>query len=218
MRKNLTIFISVILLLAMALALTGCGATEKEKLVGTWEGVLDLTDIFNEAVAPNLNEDLSEFLEFHDVKLTLILTFHEDDTFSMQLDEDALNIAVAGMREDFAASMESYLEQLFAGMGEQMTIDEIMETMGTTMEDLVEENISDTLIENLANGFAREGMFKAEDGKLYLSSGLNDEVDSGNYDTYTLKGDTLTFMELISTQEVDAFAASLYPMVFQKVS
>ena len=55
--KRIGVFALVLAL--MVLAFTGCGKTEQEKLVGTWEGQLDLTNVIRSfgAVRPNPYQD-----------------------------------------------------------------------------------------------------------------------------------------------------------------
>lgn len=44
---------------------------------------------------------------------------------------------------------------------------------------------------SLGDGFA-QGHYKAKRGKLFLSDGMDYEIDAKVYDTYVLSGDTLT--------------------------
>lgn len=215
MRNKLIQVLCFVLVLAMVFTLSGCGASEKEKLLGTWEGEVDISAVLNTSFTSTLEEEVSGFLKFDGIFATVRITFREDDTYFICLEESSVDAMVSAMKEDIAAGLEAYLVQLIAGTGMQMTIDEIMEVMDTTMEEMVDSYITEDMVENLKN-LTSEGKFLAEDGKLYWSNGAEQEAENGNCDFYTMKKDTLTLTGPVG--EADETAAGVYPVVLQKVS
>ena len=211
-------FISILLVLAMVLMLGACGGpSEKDALLGSWKTVLDMTDIFNDSMAAGAGEEMGPYLEVQSFDLVMTLTLNQDDTYSMILDETALESTVQAIRADLQAGIEQYLVDSVAAMGVEMSIEDILAASGISMEDMMAEIISDEMIDSLVSDITAEGKFKAKDGKLFLSAGLEYEVDERVYETYTLDGTTLTLVEYISPEGVDELTASLYPMVFEKI-
>ena len=159
-----------------------------------------------------------QYLHVSDFTLVVTLTFNADDTFSMVVDETALNATMDTVRDDLQAGLEQYLMDIVAAAGVQMSIDDILAASGISMDALMDEIITQEMIDTMISDIGSEGRFKAEEGKLFLSAGLEYDVDENIYEVYTLDGTTLTLLETISTEEVDEFTKSMYPMVFQKVN
>lgn len=218
MKKNMTKVLSVVLVLAMVLMLGGCGASDKDALLGTWQAKLDMTDLFNESLLAGTGEEMGAYMKVEDFTLTVNLTFNSDDTYAMVLDETALDATVAGLRSDLQAGLEQYFADYIAAAGMEMSVEDMLAASNTSMEELMDQIVTQELIDTLVSDIASEGKFKAKDGKLYLSAGLEYEVDPNVYETYELNGTSLTLKEYISTEEVDDITKSMYPMNFTKIS
>lgn len=217
MKKNMMKLVSVILVLTMVMMLGGC-ASEKKALVGTWESEINFAEYLNEGIDAAGDPELASYLYVDSFNITLVMTFDEDDTYSMSVDERALDNTVEQLKRDYQAGIERYLIDMMAAMGIDMTIDEIMATMGMSMEELIDSAITDDMIQELVDSFECRGKFKAADGKLHLSAGLNYEVENGMYEIYEIEGKTLTLLESVSDDIMDAELQELYPLEFTKVS
>lgn len=218
MKKNSRKIVSVLLVLCMVMLLGGCGSSEKDALVGTWEAEMNLADVLNEGVASSGEEELAQYLYVDSFNMTMILIFNEDDTYSMKLDESGLNDAIEQLKDDYQVGIEQYFLDMMASMGVEMTIDEIVEAMGMSMEELLDSIVTEEMIQDMLDSSSFEGKFEAADGKLYLSAGLNYNVDKNMYDLYELEGNELTLLETVSDEEVDEFTKAMYPLTFTKVS
>ena len=207
------------LVFAMLTLLCGCGPTEKDKLLGSWTGVVDLTYLFNETMSAEAGEEVGPYLHIQEFPVTITLTFNEDDTFSMIVDEEALAVTVDNAKADLSESLKQYLmDTVSAALGVEMPIEELLEYAGISMDAIMDGIFTQELIDGMVSGVNSAGKFVAEEGKLYLSAGLSYEVDKSIYESYTLEGKVLTLLEFISGEEVDSFTKALYPMVFNKVS
>lgn len=212
--KKLNAFLSIVLVLGMLLCLTGCSSSDKDALIGTWEASLDLTDALNAELASD--PEIAEFVQIKDFSLIMIMEFDEDDTYAMYVDEDALDETFVALQEDVAEGMAAYLENMaLEEMGVEMTADEIMEMAGMSMDDLIDSVFTEDMLEDIASGMEQEGKFKAKDGKLYTSAGLEYDVDPEVYETYELDGDSLTLLEYYGDDAGDL--ADIYPIEFEKV-
>lgn len=215
MKKKLSALLCVVLVLSMLLTLTGCSG-DKAKLVGKWKCEKDMAQIINEAVSAG-DETAAEYLAIDEFKMIVYMEFKEDDTFAVYADEASLDAALTAMKDDLAEGMSNYMEDmLLEQTGMEMSIDDILQAAGMTMDDLLAEIVTDDMAVEMAAEVASEGKFKAADGKLYTSAGLEYEVDPAVYETYTLDGDTLTLLEYVG-DDADASGENVYPMVFVKI-
>lgn len=217
MKKNMMKFISIIVVLTMVMLLAGC-SSEKKALIGTWESEINFAELLNEGIASAGDPEMAEYLYVDTFNITLILTFNEDDTYFMSLDERALDATIEKLKRDYQSGIERYLTDTMASMGLDMPIDEIMAFMGMSMEELIDSAITDEMIQELVGSFEAKGKFKASDGKLHLSAGLNYEVENGMYDVYEIEGNTLILIESVSNEALDSELQDMYPLEFTKVS
>lgn len=205
--------VSLLLVVVLVLSLSACGGGDEAKLVGQWKCEKEFAEQFNEEMG--LDEELAQYLSIDSFKLTLCMEFHEDGTYAMYADKDALNEAVQAVRDMLVDGMGRYLvDMVQAETGMEMDLDAILEMAGMSLEELIDESIPDDLVDEIADEMKQEGKFKAKDGKLYTSDGLEYDVDPRVYETYELSGDTLTIMGLVGAEDDAAFG--VYPMTFQK--
>lgn len=218
MKKNIIKLVSVIMVVAMLFLLGGCGASAKDKLLGTWETTVDMTEMMNEQMA--LEEEMADYFEFSSFSIKASITFNEDDTYSISVDKASVESALETMKSDMETGLTKYFEAMLdeAGMTD-LSVDDLLGSMNTSMEAMLDELFNEAMEqEELFSELEQEGKFKAAEGKLYLSDSLEYEVDEKEYENYTLEGDTLTLVSCVSEEEPDEFTQSLYPQVFKKVS
>jgi len=197
--------------LSLALALTvfvlaGCGGTESEKLVGTWEGQLDLTAVIRQQVPETMQDlDVGEFV------VTAVFTFTEDGAYTMGLDEASMTRAV-----------EAFVEKLEAAAKEQeLTAEQAAQMLGMTPEEyakkLLEKADVETLAAKVTAGAEAEGRFEARDGRLFLSESPDAQPNEAVYSTYTLEGDVLTITAATGGSETETNLLKLvYPIILKK--
>lgn len=206
--------VSVVLMLAMLLALTACGSGDQDKLVGKWECEMDLAEQINAEMG--LDEEMAEYLNFDSFELTVYMEFNKDGTYSMYADKDALTATMDVVLQDFAAGMEKYLEDMILEQtGMEMSADDILAASGLTMDDMMAEAFPESMVDDIADGMKQEGKFEAKDGKLFTSAGVDYNVDPEVYETYELSGSTLTITGYVGDDADDTFG--IYPLVFNKV-
>ncbi len=210
---------ALLLVLVLSLSLCACG---KSELIGTWEGRLDMTQEMRKAIDEAVGEfDLSlsggrqmpvmsDYVE--EMYLSYSMIFKEDGTYTTMVDESEVD----QIAEKLKAGFSDYLRQLFfvllcetlsqMGMTQEVnSIQELEGLLGITMDEAITEALGMSLDdymdlvvgESFDQAISIEdlnysGNFKNKDGKLYLSDGLEYQVDPAVYDLYELEGDTLT--------------------------
>lgn len=213
MKKSISLVISVLLILALMLSLTGCG--EQKKFVGSWEATIDMTDFINQGIAED--EEMAEYLKIKEFELVMKMTFKDDGTYKAYIDEKELEKTFESAKEDFKEGMNKYFEDYIDSMGLGLTVDEVLKESGVDMDSLMEEAFGDELYKSLTDELASEGNFEAKDGKLYLSDGLAKDIDEDVYDTYEISENELKLIESFGDDAEDSEDMNLYPMTFKKV-
>ena len=67
--------------------------------------------------------------------------------------------------------------------------------------------------EQMVDGASSEGKFKAKSGRIFLSDGLDYEVDPNVYGIYKVDGSTLTILDYVGE---DQNFLGMYPLTFTK--
>ena len=243
MKKLLVLGLALVLILALA----GCGS-KKSELVGTWEGNLDMSRALAASVDEEVDfsdfgdlEPVSFGDYLGDCALKLQFVFKDDGTYTESVDEASVNQVKQVMREatlayyiyvmegalaeglrqggltgDFndRAVLEQTLQQ-YLGMSLEEAVNS---ALGMDMESYVDSILSEDMWQEMLDSYQGEGKYKTDSGKLYLSAGLEYNVDPEVYDEYTLSGNTLTLTANHGGDEEDmAYADLIYPVTFQKV-
>lgn len=209
MKKRIALLLSFVLVLSLALC--ACGGEKKATLVGTWKANVELAEAFNEEMAA---AGMGDFINLESFALPLVMTFKEDGTGSMTVDQEAMTATIDKLAADLTAGLEAYFTEYFTSMGIEMDLDEALAASGMSMDDLVEEMKAEFAGEDAFAEFTSEFKYKAEEGKLYMSEDLDSEI-SETYNTYELKGNTLTLD--VGTEELDEeMAKYLFPMTLTR--
>lgn len=205
--------VAIVLCLALVFSMCLCGCSnEKKQVLGTWTTTIELADQINEGIVGS-DSEAAEYLTIDSFKLILNMTFHEDDTYSMKYDEAAATAEVDRIVDLVTDGMLKYLVDALAELGMELTEEEALEMTGITREDLQAQFAGELDVESLFADLNMEGQFKVEDGKMYLSDGLEYGVDETMYEFYSVEGNTLT---IDKGNTGDADTEFLYPMVFTK--
>lgn len=208
MKKRIALLLSFVLVLSLALC--ACGG-QKATIVGTWKANVELAEAFNAEMEA---AGMGDFMNIESFTLPLIMEFKEDGTGSMSVDQEAMTANIDKLATDLTAGLEAYFTEYFTSMGLEIDLDEALAASGMSMDDLVEEFKSEFAGEDAFAEFTNEFKYKAEDGKLYMSEDLDSEI-SDTYNTYELKGNTLTLN--IGTEELDEeMAKYLFPMTLTR--
>ena len=237
--------LALLLMLALGLSLAACGGAKNditgtwqgridmtEYIVS--KGNADIGAVLSDQGVDMPLDSIGNYLpEFAPV---CTYVFREDGTYTFTIDEASMQLVL----EAYQAGVEAYFRYFYAqvlcqtlvelGMAEQVngveeleailgvSLDEaISEMVGMELRDFIGQIVEEELgtAQEMAGKINREGKFKAKDGKLWMSSGLEYDVDTELYDLYSISGSTLTIEAgTVSQGEV----ALVYPLVLQKTA
>lgn len=193
MKKILALGLSVLLLVGL---LAGCGGDKN--IVGTWEMSLDMVDMLNEELDTMGMGDAMQLSAF---VVTMDFTFKSDGTYTSEMDTDAFQATVDTMKSELRTGFTKYIEDMISAQGVNMSIDEFFAMSGTTLDEALDEAFSTDSLASLADELAGEGNYETKGGKLFLSDGLDYRVDPEVYYTYTIDGDSMSFLSAVGTDE-----------------
>lgn len=223
---------ALLMVFAMVFALAGCG---KSDAVGTWQADIDATELLVESVDAEMGDMDISFRDYVDeFNVRIITEFKEDGTYVQTVDEAAFNAAIADLRASIIEFYYDYLVYVFAETFAQMgatedlssrealeafmgmTLEEaVQESMDMSMEEVVDMVISEMTLENLTGGEAvSEGKYKTSRGKLYMSAGLEYNVDPNCYELYKIEDGVMTISE--GEGEVEEYFS--YPYTMEKIA
>ena len=188
-RKSLSLLACLSMMCALLLMCSGCGGGDKKALVGTWESSLDLTDMVNEQMEAGMGSDqeLMQYFTIKDFSIKLALTFNEDDTYKLAVDEAAMGQSLDNILADFKEGATRYFEDLIADSGQEMTVDEALSAMGLTMDDFMDQLFSKEDMMSSLGEMESSGTFQAKGGMIYMTDG-----DGTGVEPYELEDSTLT--------------------------
>lgn len=231
--KRIRKAVALLMALVMIFVLAGCG---KSDVVGTWQADIDMIDVLVESIDAELgNMDIS-FRDYADTfNFRLVVEFKEDGTYCQTVDEEAFNASVADLRSAIIDFYNDFFVYLLVDTYTQMGVtedlssqealeefigmsldDAIQESMGMSMDEIVDMVISEMTVENLLGGEAlAEGKYKTSGGKLYMSAGLEYNVDPNCYELYEIKDGVMTVSEGQGSTEEEYIS---YPYTMVKIA
>lgn len=208
-RKSLSLLVCLSLMSALLLACSGCGGGDKKALLGNWETSIDLTDMINDEMKAGLNDDeMLQYLTVEKFTMELSLSFNEDNTYAMSVDEAALESSLDQVIATFKTGLTQYVEEMIAAQGVEMTVDDFFAQAGITLDDMLAQVFDKDEVMSSLDDMESKGTFEAKGGVLYLT----DDEGTG-LESYKLEDGKLT---LTGEGVEDDDTKALYPMVFSK--
>lgn len=207
--------IAMILIVAMVLALAGCGdGGDTKKLIGKWRCEVDWTELMEQMVLDS-NGEFAEYVEFDDLMMVCYAEFRKDGTAVMYVDESQIQETFDAVVDAFLVGIEKYtVDLIYEQTGMSFAFEEIQELTGMDLQAELSNMNLEELVQEVCDEVYQEGKYKAEDGKFYISAGLEYEIDPEVYETYTLDGNTFTLTSSVGGNDT---VYSVYPMVFEKI-
>ena len=222
--KKLRKIIILVLAAAMVLCLTGCGA--KNELLGKWETELAIgrffADTLDEVVLESAADELGVNADglalasdyFGDMTMPYYLELKSDGTYRLYEDTDTVISEMKTATGEWCVAFYiGILEQMGADVTEFGSTDRerVENILGISIDEYVDELYADALD---PTAFGAEGKYKAADGKLWLSAGLEYLPDETMYYTYTLNNGKLTLHDDLG---IDEGLEWMYPMTLSYV-
>ena len=210
MKRILSLALAVFMAVAL-LCFSGC-SKESDALIGTWEGDVNYAPLFNQMIQSAAGEGLGEYWTVEDFRLTLVLTFRDDGTYSMTVDEEKLDIAIQQLKFKLSKGLEAFMQDLIDASGTSQTVEEFMASLGVSPDELIDEALGPDIRDQMVKECSFDGNFTAKDGKLYTSAGLEFSIDEDTYEVYEVTQNTLTLMSVVNKDGNSFLNEAFYPI------
>ena len=215
--KNCIKTLALVLALCLLFSLAAC--SNSPSIAGNWKYTMDFAKAMQVAGGEelaSLNEmDASFTKAFEGLSMVIVLDLKPDNTFRFYIDEASARAAVEQMMSKMGELLPSLLSSL-AGISEEELREQMTEA-GVSMDDLLkqmtEQINTEEMVKNLAEK-AKEGTYRYENGKLYLTiNGVSE--NSSNYLTVELSETELRITDVADTEGFQDYKV-LLPLVFTK--
>lgn len=229
--KYLKTVLALLLSLAMLFCFIGCGGdsdkeevdtrTDEEKIIGKWTAALDFSAYMNNMLATDLN--LVEGVIPYGEELNSYVIFEfTADSVSMYFDKDATTASVQSYLDSFESLLakDLYRQLEEAGLSAEEADKQFKDNYDVTIPEYAELIVVGTMsADEIAASFMEDGtatgVYKLEDGKLYVSDTAETLAEAPYY-LYSFDGPNF----LLSGASDETFFSSFadvgitFPIVF----
>ena len=208
-KKGLIIGIvaGVLVLLIVIAALT---PSPEKPFFGRWKADIDYTE--------SAKGEFDEYAKYLDDDFSCVLsvdfTFNDDKTYKYSLNKDSFDKAKSMLESNMEKIMIKVVKEAAYNTLTESEINEAFENAyGMTVKEYVKDAMKDFTYESVNASLSGEGNFKVSDNKLFLSDGLDHNVDESTYDVFVKNSST----EIVLTEEYvknikSENADSIFPM------
>ncbi|MCH5281234.1 MAG: hypothetical protein J1E61_07150 [Lachnospiraceae bacterium] len=204
--------LSLIMIMILAMALTGCGKKDtSDQLIGKWE----LTFDYSAVIEDELGSDYDGFHEEFD--LTVCLDFNADGTFAMYVDEESLAPTLQNYLESLAQYATDLTYEEFEGYSKAEVDEMAEEQFGMSIYDyMLEQFVTAVTAEDIAGEMYTSGVYEAKGDEVHMDEY---EVQDNIYDVFKVEGNTLTLNPPEGAEvEYTGIEGFDYPYVFTRVA
>ncbi len=225
MKKLLSLLLVLVLTLSLAFMATACSSSDDDDdddddkpsvsqkkddddededevtIEGKWEAELDLADFINEMMEDEMGVELDK--KFKNLNVTVVMEFDKDE---VELSMEATGIEKA-IKKQMPDVLTAVLETMLEEQDLDMTLDELLESQGTSIDELVEESLEDMDFDDLEGSLDEfeTSSYELDGDKLYL---FDDEKDEDDYVEIKLTSKKLVF-ESFSADDIPEFMEGL---------
>lgn len=217
MKKSIAVITSILLILSVLFAFTGCATREESVFIGSWNATADLTELLSTVAEEDLGGESFESYTDEPITVDVIFNFEKDGTYSMRIDGETVTKAAQAFADALKKIVKAQLEEYLKGEG-VTDVDEFIENAyNTTFDELYEkQGLEEKGKEKFTEGLSlesSEGKFIVKDGKLYTSYSVTEEPDMSEYIEFTIDSGKITFTNAIGEDEN---ATALLPLVLER--
>lgn len=190
-------------------------ATATESIVGTWAGTVEFTEEYMKE-SMTMDPMVSAYFSISPFSLDLTMTFHEDGTCAMEIEEESAKKAAEQMTQELLDGIVKLLDELLKQQGLNMTTEEYLAASGMTLDDLREQMAGEMNAQDMIEGLSNEANYEIRDGKILISDDLDTEPEEEDAAPYTLIDGVLT-IEASEEAAEEPGAEYMFPLVLNRV-
>ena len=212
MKKILAFVTAVVLIMSLA----SCVKSDEELILGSWTTELDVTEVFNEMFAKE--EATKGYFNISEFKLGVTMTFKDDGTYEMTIDEESFDKSMEALREDLVDGFTDYIADTAHKAG--ITSEAFLKLMGhSSVYQFVDSIFTEDMINDALEEFKASGKYLLKDGKIFTTSDIDEEIDEDEYETYELSANELKFTDHFGDDEEGSeIMKKMYPIVWERAN
>ena len=197
--------------LCFALMLTGCSVMKEPEIYGVWVGKVDMSSGIEETLNSSSFDKFLPYMEPEGLEFEVEFTFKEDGTYSFSAQEDSVRTLAENLKASFKNAIEEYFEvqrkDKDSDLNESSSESFLDQVLNSAFS---EENFVSQFLEKTQ----AQGRFLIEKEKLYLSVGLEEEINKDIYEIYSLSSTELVFVQSIGcdAKDEDSRLGEFYPL------
>lgn len=192
--------IALMLALLMVFAMTACGgetattetaAIEEKGITGTWSYDFDVIDDLLDSMGSM--DGLEDYVKIDSFVIRILLTFNEDGTYAITIDEDHLRAGAEDLIDSMKEGAKAYFAQTLKDSGVDMSVEDAMAMAGVDLDTMF---TADMIMDEIDTTDISAGQYKFENDTLYSSQDVNEAPDMNEGEACTVSGDSLTLSGL----------------------
>ncbi|MCH5213315.1 MAG: hypothetical protein J1G06_09880 [Oscillospiraceae bacterium] len=211
---------SIMVVLSMAFTLFGCvglggKSSDKEKFIGSWKAKIDVADVLNNSMKQG-DSGMADYVNIDKFEFVFLFTFNDDGTYSIAADRDSIEENLDAIKPDIKKGIIEYLEGEIEKSGLGITVDEMLEITGNSLDDMIDENFKVSMFDSSFESMETEGKWKVENEKLYMNKGTNGDFDDDDAVPYEFISEGI---KLSAPEDADEdYLEMMFPMILKKVN
>lgn len=211
MKRIVSVVLSIVMIAAMLLSITGCGKGKTDKeLYGKWEITMNLFEV----TGPLFDEkdDFGKYIDASEFVVTMRYEFDRKGKYTITTDEEQLAESVKKIKGAIRTGLEAYFDAYLKEEKLEMTMEELLAASGLSMDSLIDSMMGDEIVTEMIDDLTAEGRYYVKDGKIYMSTSPDVKPTEDSAQKYEISGKKLTIYA--PDQDEDAEG---YPMVLKRI-
>lgn len=180
-----------------------------ECLVGNWIGKINLAKELNEQIKAENVENMS----FENVEVTVLMSFNEDGTYSIDVDESSIDATIKQVKSEYERMLTQYLEAFIKDNKLDTTVQDMMKLSGyDSISQMVEDIVPEQQIRDQLADIHCAGRYKVQNNGIYVSDSLDTEAELMKNGMYYYFSD----VNLVIVSASSLMSDNLFPAEFTR--
>ena len=188
-----TAAVAVLLIVAIVAGFFLFKEKDEKVFYGSWNASVNATKDFKEGIG----DEVSPYIGDYQFIIEYNFGFYEDGTYYLSVNEAAFNETVAALQPYMKQAIIDYFreEASLIGKSDEEISKLYQDKFHQSIDDLAAEYVGKIQYETFAQGINCSGKYKVKDHKLYLSGGLDKDIDESCYYKYAEISDTVISLD-----------------------
>lgn len=186
-----TAVVAVLVIVGIVAGFFLTGDKDEKVFYGDWIATIDATDQFKNGIG-----DVAKYLTDYRFDIEYDFTFFDDGTYYLQVNEKGFNQTVGELTPYLKnAILDYYRNNEMLGKTDEEIEQSFQKQNSQSLDDFVAQYVGKIQYKDFADGINCNGKYKVKGKKLYLSGGVDNNIDDGCYYTYSEVSDNVISLD-----------------------